>query len=147
MLACRIAQITSTGISVLLSKMRGTEMAKDNSTGKNKDFYDLGKRMFDRLNPAPKLEELAERKTDIVKPPPDRVWQVKVDYTRTEAMRVIRDIRQGLVNEYDIDMLQNFVQFSLALMQAEGPKKWELAKMNAELINLIHDTSHINRQH
>jgi hypothetical protein len=33
--------------------MRGTEMAKDNSTGKNKDFYDLGKRMFDRLNPTP----------------------------------------------------------------------------------------------
>jgi hypothetical protein len=24
---------------------------KDNSTGKNKDFYDLGKKMFDRLNP------------------------------------------------------------------------------------------------
>jgi len=26
-------------------------MTKDNSTGKNKDFYDLGKKMFDRLNP------------------------------------------------------------------------------------------------
>lgn len=25
-------------------------MTKDNSTGKNKDFYDLGKKMFDRLN-------------------------------------------------------------------------------------------------
>ena len=24
---------------------------KDNSTGKNKDFYELGKKMFDRLNP------------------------------------------------------------------------------------------------
>jgi len=24
---------------------------KDNSTGKNKDFYDLGKRMFDRIQP------------------------------------------------------------------------------------------------
>lgn len=24
---------------------------KDNSTGKNKDFYDLGKRMFDRIKP------------------------------------------------------------------------------------------------
>ena len=26
-------------------------MNKDNSTGKNKDFYELGKKMFDRLNP------------------------------------------------------------------------------------------------
>lgn len=26
-------------------------MTKDNVTGKNKDFYDLGKKMFDRLNP------------------------------------------------------------------------------------------------
>jgi hypothetical protein len=26
-------------------------MAKDNSTGKNKDFYELGKRMFDRIQP------------------------------------------------------------------------------------------------
>ena len=26
-------------------------MTKDNSTGKNKEFYDLGKKMFDRLNP------------------------------------------------------------------------------------------------
>jgi len=26
-------------------------MSKDNSTGKNKDFYDLGKKIFDRLNP------------------------------------------------------------------------------------------------
>lgn len=26
-------------------------MSKDNSTGKNKDFYDLGKRMFDQIQP------------------------------------------------------------------------------------------------
>mgnify|MGYP000078324989 CR=1 FL=1 len=36
---------------------------KDNSTGKNKDFYDLGKQMFDRLNSqvetsAPNLETM-----------------------------------------------------------------------------------------
>ena len=28
---------------------------KDNSTGKDKEFYELGKKMFDRLNP-PKPE-------------------------------------------------------------------------------------------
>ena len=67
----------------------------------------------------------------------DPVFQAKVDYSRRQAMRVIADIRNGKVSEEDIDMLQNFVQFSLALMQAEGPKKWELAKMNAELINYM----------
>lgn len=67
----------------------------------------------------------------------DPVWQVRVDHTRREAMRVIADIRRGFVNEHDMDMLSNFVQFSLALMQAEGPKKWELAKLNAELMALM----------
>lgn len=69
----------------------------------------------------------------------DLVWQSKVDHSRREAMRVIREIRCGLVNEIDMDMLQNFVLFSLALMQAEGPKKWELAKLNAELMALMRE--------
>ena len=54
-------------------------------------------------------------------------------------MRILRDIRSGHVNEHDLDMLQNFIQFALALMQAEGSKKWELAKMNAELMNYMKD--------
>ncbi len=69
----------------------------------------------------------------------DPVWQSKVDHTRREAMRVIGDIRRGFVNEHDMDMLHNFVQFALALMQAEGPKKWELAKLNAELMALMRE--------
>lgn len=69
----------------------------------------------------------------------DPVWQLKVDHTRREAMRVISDIRRGFVNEHDMDMLHNFVQFALALMQAEGPKKWELAKLNAELMALMNE--------
>ena len=70
---------------------------------------------------------------------PDPVWQARVDVNRRESMRVLADIRQGLVNEHDLDMLQNFVQFALALMQAEGPKKWELAKLNAELMALMRE--------
>jgi hypothetical protein len=39
-------------------------MTKDNVTGKNKDFYDLGKKIFDRLNPQgainPKVVEHVE---------------------------------------------------------------------------------------
>jgi hypothetical protein len=50
-------------------------------------------------------------------------------------MRVIREIRQGDVNEEDLDMLQNFVQFSLALMLMEGERKWARAKVNAEIMS------------
>lgn len=65
----------------------------------------------------------------------DPLWRTKVDHTRKEAMRVIREIRAGDVNEEDLDMLQNFVQFSLALMQMEGEKKWARAKVNAEIMS------------
>lgn len=66
----------------------------------------------------------------------DPVFQHRVDHTRTEAMRVLHDVRCGYVNADDLDMLQNFVQFSLALMQMEGPKKWAMAKVNAEIMAL-----------
>jgi hypothetical protein len=43
-------------------------MTKDNVTGKNKDFYDLGKKIFDRLNPQgainPKVVEHVETKKE-----------------------------------------------------------------------------------
>ena len=67
----------------------------------------------------------------------DQLWRAKVSHTRKEAMRTIRDIRAGTVNEEDLDMLQNFVQFSLALMLMEGEKKWARAKVNAELMNYM----------
>jgi hypothetical protein len=41
-------------------------MIKDNSTGKNKDFYELGKKMFDRIKP------LTPNKPP--PPPPQRQW-------------------------------------------------------------------------
>jgi len=50
-------------------------------------------------------------------------------------MRIIAEIRSGKVNEEDIDMLQNFVQFSLALMLMEGERKWARAKVNAEIMS------------
>ena len=67
---------------------------------------------------------------------PDPRFQMQVDVNRTEAMRVLSDVRRGYVNADDLDMLSNFVQFSLALMQMEGPKKWALAKINAEIMSL-----------
>jgi len=64
---------------------------------------------------------------------PTREWQATVDHTRNEAMRTIRDIRSGVVNEEDVDKMQNFILFALALMLMEGDKKWARAKLNAEI--------------
>lgn len=67
----------------------------------------------------------------------DLLWQSKVAHTRSEAMRTLNSIRRGDVNEEDLDKLQNFVQFALALMLMEGGKKWARAKVNAELMNYM----------
>ena len=67
----------------------------------------------------------------------DPYWQAKVDSTRTGVMKTIRAIKAGEVDEQDVERLQNFCLFALALMQAEGSKKWALAKMNAELMSLM----------
>lgn len=67
----------------------------------------------------------------------DPVWRAKVDATRAGVMQAIREIRAGEIDEDSVDKLQNFCLFALALMQAEGPKKWELAKLNAELMSLM----------
>ena len=69
--------------------------------------------------------------------PIDPTWQATVTHTRAEAMRTINDIRNGNVNEEDIDKLQNFLQFALALMLMEGDKKWARAKVNAELMSYM----------
>jgi hypothetical protein len=48
-------------------------MTKDNSTGKNKDFYDLGKKMFDRINPLGHTTSRWSGKVDRTTPP-EREW-------------------------------------------------------------------------
>lgn len=52
-------------------------MTKDNSTGKNKDFYELGKKMFDRLNP-----QIAHNPKVVGYVAPQRPW---VGLTEDEA--------------------------------------------------------------
>ena len=66
----------------------------------------------------------------------DQDWRITVDHTRRGAMAVIRSIQQGEVDEVQLEMLNNFVLFSLALMQMEGPTKWARAKLNAEIMSL-----------
>ena len=65
----------------------------------------------------------------------DPAWRSKVEMYRRESMRTIREIRAGDVNETDLDMLNNFVQFSLALMLIHGEKSWARAKVNAEIMS------------
>jgi hypothetical protein len=70
-----------------------------------------------------------------MKQKPDPAWRARVDHVRREAMQTVADIRSGAVDAEQIDKLQNFLLFSLALMQMEGPRKWELAKVNAEIMS------------
>jgi len=66
---------------------------------------------------------------------PDPKWRTTVTHTRKEAMRTIRNIRAGDVNEEDLDKLNNFIQFALALMLIHGEKSWARAKLNAEIMH------------
>ena len=66
----------------------------------------------------------------------DPAWRLKVNTIRSGAMDAIRSIRAGEIDDIQLDMLQNFVLFSVALMEIEGPEKWALAKLNAEIMSL-----------
>jgi hypothetical protein len=67
----------------------------------------------------------------------DYDWQAIIDGNRIGITNVIRNIRNGEVDELELEKLNNFVQFSLALMQLSGSTKWARAKMNAEMMNYI----------
>jgi len=67
----------------------------------------------------------------------DYDWQAVIDGNRTGIMNVIEGIRRGEVDELELEKLNNFVQFSLALMQLSGPQKWAQAKMNAEMMHYL----------
>lgn len=67
----------------------------------------------------------------------DYNWQSVIDANRAGISAVLNGIRNGEVDELELEKLQNFVQFSLALMQLSGPTKWAQAKMNAEMMNYL----------
>ena len=56
-------------------------MTKDNSTGKNKEFYDLGKKMFDRIRVLPEHQAMIQRGVDRTTPAPTPDW--KAEYLKT----------------------------------------------------------------
>ena len=67
----------------------------------------------------------------------DYDWQAVVDGNRIGVTNVMEGIRNGEVDEIELEKLHNFVQFSLALMQLSGPQKWAQAKLNAELMSFM----------
>jgi len=66
-------------------------------------------------------------------------WEAVINGNRIGVHQVIESIRKGEVDEVELEKLQNFVQFSLALMQLSGPTKWAQAKMNAEMMNYLQE--------
>jgi hypothetical protein len=64
-------------------------------------------------------------------------WEAVINGNRIGVHQVIESIRKGEVDEQELEKLQNFVQFALALMQLSGPEKWARAKMNAEMMNYM----------
>jgi hypothetical protein len=66
---------------------------KDNSTGKNKDFYDLGKQMFDRIQPLkPKVNPI---QADI-----DLLYEVNSADIEAledakETLKILRKVHEG----------------------------------------------------
>ena len=67
----------------------------------------------------------------------DSNWQATIDGNRIGIMNVIDGIRRGEVDELELEKLNNFVQFALALMQLSGPTKWAQAKLNAEMMHYL----------
>jgi len=67
----------------------------------------------------------------------DYNWQAVIDGNRIGVMNVIDGIRRGEVDELELEKLNNFVMFSLALMQLSGPTKWAQAKLNAEMMHYL----------
>jgi hypothetical protein len=67
----------------------------------------------------------------------DYDWEAVINGNRIGISKIFESIRSGEVDELELEKLQNFVQFSLALMQLSGPDKWARAKMNAEIMNYM----------
>lgn len=59
--------------------------------------------------------------------------------TREGVTQALRAIEDGSIDAEELEKLNNFCQFALALMQMEGSKKWARAKLNAELMALTKD--------
>lgn len=67
----------------------------------------------------------------------DLHWLAIVDANRAGVVKALSSIEAGEVDELELEKLNNFLQFSLALMELCGPEKWARAKLNAELMSYL----------
>ena len=103
-----VKKICTTIIFVLISNFikRKDSTVKDNSTGKNKDFYDLGKQMFDRIQPLkPKANPI---QADI-----DLLYQA--NSADVEALEDAK-ITLNVIKEVDPGVYDEIIDSSLALI-------------------------------
>ena len=103
-----VKKFCTTIIFVLTSKFikRKDSKVKDNSTGKNKDFYDLGKQMFDRIQPLkPKANPI---QADI-----DLLYQA--NSADVEALEDAK-ITLNVIKEVDPGVYDEIIDSSLALI-------------------------------
>lgn len=63
-----------------------------------------------------------------------------IDIYRTNVSRVLKDLRNGCVNEEDLDKLDNFCKISLALMYMVPVSRFRMAQANAEIMSFVHSS-------
>jgi hypothetical protein len=75
-------------------------MSRDNVTGKDKEFYEIGKRMFDRIQPLKPIEPYV----DTIEADIELMWQVNsADIEALEdakiTLNVIKEVDPGVYDE------------------------------------------------
>jgi hypothetical protein len=92
-------------------------MAKDNSTGKDKEFYDLGKKIFDRLSPTEADEAWDELERA-------QKWNTEDSIRRAAQESAMQFIDDNNVTELGIMTLRKAYEIGFrAGMYAEQRKK------------------------
>jgi len=81
----------------LIANLQGTNMAIDNSTGKNKEFYELGKKMFDRIKPLKPIKPFI----DPIQKDIDLLYEVnsadiEALENAKETLRILRKVHEGV---------------------------------------------------
>ena len=104
-----VKKICTTIIFVLTSNFikRKDSTVKDNSTGKNKDFYDLGKQMFDRIQPLKPKANPIQADIDLL---------YEANSADVEALEDAK-ITLNVIKEVDPGIYDEIIDSSLALIE------------------------------
>ena len=103
-----VKKICTTIISVLTFSLNSIKDSKviDNSTGKSKDFYDLGKQMFDRIQPLKPKANPIQKDIDLL---------YEANSADVEALEDAK-ITLNVIKEVDPGTFDEIIDSSLALI-------------------------------